>query len=34
MIRLVLDTNVLISANIHDNGLEALVVSLALNGKF
>jgi putative PIN family toxin of toxin-antitoxin system len=32
MIRVVLDTNVLVSANINDEGLEALVVSLALTG--
>jgi len=31
MIRLVLDTNVLVSANLNDNGLEAVIVSLALN---
>lgn len=31
MIRLVLDTNVLVSANLSAEGLEALVVSLALN---
>ena len=33
MIRVVLDTNVLVSANLSDAGLEALVVSLALNRK-
>ena len=33
MIRVVLDTNVLVSANLSDEGLEALVVSLALNQK-
>ena len=33
MIRLVLDTNILVSANINDEGLEALVVSLGLNKK-
>jgi putative PIN family toxin of toxin-antitoxin system len=33
MIRLVLDTNVLVSANVNDEGLEALVVALALNRK-
>lgn len=31
MIGLVLDTNVLVSANLSGEGLEALVVSLALN---
>src|ERR1035438_2435261 len=31
MIRVVLDTNVLVSANLSEEGLEALVVSLALN---
>ncbi len=31
MIRLVLDTNIPVSANIHDDGLEALAVSLGLN---
>jgi putative PIN family toxin of toxin-antitoxin system len=33
MIRVVLDTNVLVSANVNDEGLEALVVSLGLNKK-
>ena len=33
MIRVVLDTNVLVSANLSEEGLEALVVSLALNRK-
>ena len=33
MIRLVLDTNVLASANLNDQGLEAVIVSLALNKK-
>jgi putative PIN family toxin of toxin-antitoxin system len=33
MIRLVLDTNVLVSANLNDQGLEAVIVSLALNKK-
>ena len=33
MIRVVLDTNVLVSANLSAEGLEALVVSLALNHK-
>ena len=33
MIGLVLDTNVLVSANLSDEGLEALVVSLAVNQK-
>jgi putative PIN family toxin of toxin-antitoxin system len=33
MIRVVLDTNVLVSANINDQGLEAFVVSLGLNKK-
>jgi putative PIN family toxin of toxin-antitoxin system len=33
MISLVLDTNVLVSANLSGEGLEALVVSLALNQK-
>ncbi len=33
MIGLVLDTNVLVSANLSDEGLEALVVSLVLNRK-
>lgn len=33
MISLVLDTNVVVSANLSDEGLEALVVSLALNQK-
>jgi putative PIN family toxin of toxin-antitoxin system len=33
MIRVVLDTNVLVSANLSDDGLEALVLSLALNQK-
>jgi putative PIN family toxin of toxin-antitoxin system len=33
MIRLVLDTNVLVSANLNDEGLESLVVALALNRK-
>ena len=33
MIRLVLDTNVLVSANLNDEGLEALIVALALNRK-
>jgi putative PIN family toxin of toxin-antitoxin system len=31
MIGVVLDTNVLVSANLNDEGLEAVVVSLALN---
>ena len=33
MIRLVLDTNVLVSANLNVGGFEALAVSLALNRK-
>ena len=33
MIGLVLDTNVLVSANLNADGLEAVVVALALNGK-
>jgi putative PIN family toxin of toxin-antitoxin system len=33
MIRVVLDTNVLVSANLSEDGLEAWVVSLALNRK-
>jgi len=33
MIGLVLDTNVMVSANLNAEGLEALVVSLALNHK-
>jgi putative PIN family toxin of toxin-antitoxin system len=33
MIRLVLDTNVLVSANVNDEGIEALVVSLGVNKK-
>jgi predicted nucleic acid-binding protein len=33
MIGLILDTNVLVSANLHRDGIEALVVSLALNRK-
>ena len=33
MIRLVLDTNVLVSANIAEEGLEAVIVALALNKK-
>ena len=33
MIGLVLDTNVLVSANLSDEGLEVLIVSLALNQK-
>jgi len=33
MIRLVWDTNILVSANINAEGLEALVVSLGLNAK-
>jgi putative PIN family toxin of toxin-antitoxin system len=33
MIRVVLDTNVLVSANLSDQGLESLVVSLVLNRK-
>ena len=33
MIGLILDTNVLVSANLNGDGLEALVVSLALNRK-
>jgi len=33
MIRLVLDTNILVSANVNDEGLEALIVSLGLNKK-
>ena len=33
MIRLVLDTNILVSANVNDEGLESLVVSLGLNKK-
>ena len=31
MISVVLDTNVVVSANLNDEGLEAFVVSLALN---
>ena len=31
MIRLVLDTNVLVSANLNQGGLEAQIVALALN---
>ena len=31
MIRVVLDANVVVSANLSDEGLEALVVSLALD---
>jgi putative PIN family toxin of toxin-antitoxin system len=31
MIKLVVDTNILVSANLSDDGLEALIVSLALN---
>jgi putative PIN family toxin of toxin-antitoxin system len=31
MIRLVLDTNILVSANVNGEGLDALVVSLGLN---
>ena len=33
MIRLVLDTNVLVSANLNEEGLEALVLSLGFNRK-
>jgi uncharacterized protein len=33
MIRLVLDTNVLASANLNDQGQEAVIVCLALNKK-
>jgi uncharacterized protein len=33
MIRLVLDTNVLVSANLNEEGLEAVIVALALNKK-
>ncbi len=33
MIRLVLDTNILVSANIAEEGLEAVIVALALNKK-
>jgi putative PIN family toxin of toxin-antitoxin system len=33
MIGLILDTNVLVSANLNGDGFEALVVSLALNRK-
>jgi uncharacterized protein len=33
MIRLILDTNVLVSANLNNDGLEALVVSFVLNRK-
>ena len=33
MIRVVLDTNVVVSANLHDEGLEAFVVSLALDNQ-
>jgi putative PIN family toxin of toxin-antitoxin system len=33
MNRLVLDTNVLVSANLNGQGLEAVIVSLALNKK-
>jgi putative PIN family toxin of toxin-antitoxin system len=33
MIRLVLDTNVLVSANLSHEGLEAIIVTLALNRK-
>jgi uncharacterized protein len=33
MIRLVLDTNILVSANVNGGGLEAMVVSLGLNKK-
>jgi uncharacterized protein len=33
MIGVILDTNVLVSANLNSDGLEALVVSLALNRK-
>ena len=33
MIGLVIDTNVLVSANLNADGLEAVVVALALNGK-
>ena len=33
MIGLILDTNVLVSANLNSDGLEALVVSLGLNRK-
>jgi putative PIN family toxin of toxin-antitoxin system len=33
MIRVVLDTNVLVSANLNDERLEAVVVALALNQK-
>jgi putative PIN family toxin of toxin-antitoxin system len=34
MISVVLDTNIVVSANLNSGGLEALVVSLALNRKF
>ena len=33
MTSVVLDTNVLVSANLRDSGLEALIVALALNRK-
>jgi putative PIN family toxin of toxin-antitoxin system len=33
MIKLVIDTNVLVSASLNGDGLEALIVSLALNRK-
>jgi predicted nucleic acid-binding protein len=33
MIRLVLDTNILVSANVNQEGIEALVVSLGVNKK-
>jgi len=33
MIGVVIDTNVMVSANISDEGLEAFVVSLALSGQ-
>jgi putative PIN family toxin of toxin-antitoxin system len=33
MIGLILDTNVLVSANLNDDGFEAVVVSLGLNRK-
>jgi putative PIN family toxin of toxin-antitoxin system len=33
MIGLVIDTNVLVSANLNADGLEAVVVALAFNGR-
>lgn len=33
MIGVVLDTNIVVSANLSSDGLEALLVSLALNRK-